>query len=197
MGFEITKQEFSQDVDVFVSILEDFPGGGTIVSSHVRNGVVTAGTLAFVDEEKRLVTPIYIATVVEQAAENATELKVRNGFVKNGDILGHDGGSACTVTKVVTGTLYDTVTISLNDSTGFPALNIGDPLFIANKAGATGAEMKILPNGVFRKTYKVSGNNNFASIVRRGTVYSNRLEYSVPETVKDALKGLIVFSKQN
>lgn len=197
MGFEIKREKFHQDVDVWVNVFEDFSGGVTIVASSVRGNLIPAGTLAFVDEAKRLVTPIYVVTVKEQAMLNATTFKVRAGVVKKGDILGHDSGHACTVSKVEKGNGFDTVTIDLNGSTGFPALNIGDALFIAKEAGASGAEMAILPNGLFRKTYKVEGSNNFASVVRRGTVYSNRLEYGVPDAVKTALQGLIVFSKQS
>lgn len=183
-----------------VSYFEDFPGGGTLVTTGLTAGeVVQRGVLGNFNEETRLFTILKTFEVAENAAANAVNVKIKKtvndqpNLALVGTVVGATvGGDAVTVTAIdKSNTDYDTITLSAT----LGALAAGAALFEAAVAGEDSAAIAVDVNGWLREDADVD-QNEFVSVGRRGTLYERRLPAKVPQAVKDKLQGLIVFSQQ-
>lgn len=202
MGFKITKRRDTPTAPVEITYIEDFPGGGTLVKTGLKDGeVIQAGTLVSFDEGTRLATVLKTAVLAEAAANNATAYKIKktvnnqpHGFNKSDVVAAAVGGASYAVSADIDTSNADYDTITVGTTLGV-ALAAGDVLFNSAASGATAGALKVIPNGWLRADADVD-DNEFVSIGRRGTLYERRLPYAVPTAVKTALKGLIEFSQQ-
>jgi hypothetical protein len=196
MGLIIKKETENQSVPVFVTIIEDYPGGGTLSQTGLVVGeTVKAGALVKFDESTRLVSVLKTASITENATNTATDYKISKG---SGLVVGDNfsavvGGKAYPIT-VIDKTNADYDLVSVGTTLGV-ALVVGDVVFQSSATGASAGALMYDVNGILRNS-AVVGNNEMVAVVRRGTTYERRLPSPVPSAVKTALQGLIVFSKQ-
>lgn len=200
MGFKITSRRDTPSFPIEISYFEDFPGGGTLDKTGLVSGVLQRGVLGHFNEATRLFQVLSTLTVVEEAAADATTYKVakmvneQSHLAKVGTVLAYvKGGKSYAVTAIdSTNADYDVITLGTSLGVIVP---VGGVLFESATVGAATGALKIVPNGWLREDADVD-DNEFISVGRRGTLYERRLPFAVPQTVKDELKGLIVFSQQ-
>lgn len=201
MGLKITERRDTPQVPLEVSYFEDYPGGGTLVTTSLPKGdVLQRGVLGNFDEATRLFSVLKTFVVAENAASNAVNIKVKKvvneqpNLAVVGEIVGYStGGVASAITAIDrSNSDYDTITIGTTLGVAIPA---GSVLFEAGVEGADTAALKVDVNGWLREDADID-QNEFVSVGRRGTLYERRLPAGVPQAVKDSLKGLIVFSQQ-
>ncbi|MGN5953212.1 hypothetical protein ACP6L2_01230 [Sphingobacterium lactis] len=202
MGLKITERRDTPQVPIEVSYFEDFPGGGTLKTDGLIQGdVIQRGVLGNFDEATRLFSVLKTFVVAETAANNAVNIKIKKTVNEQpnlalvGTIVSFEvGGTAYAVTAIDKSNIdYDTITIGTTLGVSLPA---GSVLFESSATGATAGTLKVNVNGWLREDADVD-QNEFVSVGRRGTLYERRLPQAVPQAVKDALKGLIIFSQQH
>ena len=196
MSLLIKKETETQGVPVFVTIIEDFPGGGTLDQTGLVSGaVLKAGSLVKFDESTRLVNVLKTATITENATNVATDYKIsKNSGLAVGEYLSAVvGGKAYAITvKDTSNADYDLVSVG---TTLGVALVVGDIAFQSSATGAAAGAFMYAVNGILRNSVDIEANMGVA-VVRRGTVYNRRIPSPAPAAVKTALQGLIVFSEQ-
>ncbi|WP_293925455.1 hypothetical protein [Sphingobacterium sp. UBA6320] len=201
MGLKITERRDTPQILIEVSYFEDFPGGGTLNTTGLKQGdVIQRGVLGNINEATRLFSVLKTFVVAENAANNAVNIKVKKVINEQpnlaviGDIVSFSvGGTAYAITAIDTSNSdYDTITIGTTLGVALPA---GSVLFESSASGATAGALKVDVNGWLREDADVD-QNEFVSVGRRGTLYERRLPFAVPQAVKDKLQGLIVFSQQ-
>lgn len=192
---KITSESEIQSVPIFITILEDFAGGGVLDDTNLAAGdYVKAGAIVNFDEATRKVKPLKLATVYEAAASNATVIKINKGsHLVATDKVGKTVGSAAYAISAIdsSNALYDSITLG---TTLGVALAAGDQLFESSAAGANAAALNVSPNGVMKYDVEV-GKNEGCAVIRRGTVYNRR----IPSAVKSAVAAYlphIIFSEQ-
>lgn len=201
MGFKLTKRRDTPSAPVEITYFEDFPGGGTLNKTGLKDGdVFQKGTLVSFDESTRLVSVLKTAVIAEAAGADATSYKIKklnneqpHGFVRSDVIAAAVGGKSYAISADLDTSNADFDTLTVGTSLG--ALAVGDVIFHSAASGATAGALKVIPNGWLRVDADVD-DNEFVAVGRRGTLYERRLPYAVPQAVKDALKGLIEFSQQ-
>lgn len=199
MGLIIKKRQDVASPPVFIEIHSDFKGGGTLNSNALVEGSqIKAGSLVNFDENTRIVNLLKTAVVVEQAASGATAYKIAKlnknqaHLFVSGDVFAKAvGGPSYAGTLDTSNAEYDVVTVG----TTLGAMSVGDVLFHSAASGATAGALKFEVNGMLRNDYVVE-KNTFVAAVRQGIAYNRRLPFAAPQAVKDALKGLIIFSEQ-
>lgn len=199
MGLQNKKKNDTLSPPVFIEVHSDYKGGGTLSNLALVDGsIIRAGAFVNFDENTRLVTVLKTAVIVEAAAAGATAYKIAKlnkdqaHLLVSGDILAKAvGGPSYAATLDITNAEYDTITVG----TSLGAAVVGDVLFHSAASGATAGALKVAVNGMLRNHRYVSANED-APVVRQGIVYNRRLPWAAPQAVKDALKGLIIFSEQ-
>ena len=194
MGLKLKKVESVGRIPVFQKEFEVSQGGFKLDTAGLpADQLVTPGTPVYFDEVTRKVTVLKTAVVHENAANNATTIKVKKGhFLVTGEDVGQViGGAAYDITNVDTSNAdYDEITIS---TTLGIALSAGDVLFKSSASGANVAALHVAPKGLLFDNVKIEDNVTCA-VVLRGTIYARRIANGVHPAVETALP-LIVFSQ--
>jgi hypothetical protein len=199
MGLINEKSQDTLSPPVFIEVHSDYKGGGTLSDvGLVPRSLIRAGAFVNFDENTRLVTLLKTAVIVEAAAAGATAYKIAKlnkdqaHLFVSGDIFAKTvGGPSYAGTLNTTNADYDIVTVG----TTLGDMAVGDVLFHSAASGATAGALKVAVNGQLRNHAYVS-KNEFVAVVRQGITYNRRLPWPAPQAVKDALKGLIIFSEQ-
>jgi len=199
MGLKNKKKQDTMSPPVFIEVHSDYKGGGTLSNvGLVEDSIIRAGAFVNFDENTRLVTILKTAVIVEVAAAGATAYKIAKlnkdqaHLFVTGDIFAKTiGGPSYAGTLDTTNAEYDTITVG----TSLGAMVVGDVLFHSAASGASAGALKVAVNGMLRNHRYISENED-APVVRQGIVYNRRLPWAAPQAVKDALKGLIIFSEQ-
>lgn len=186
---------------VFIEIHSDFKGGGTLDNTGlVDKSLLRAGTFVNFDENTRLVKVLKTAVLVEDATNIATAYKIAKAVNNQNHVLASSdvvsaviGGKAYDISNIDTSNVdYDVITLG---TTLGVALTTGTVLFQSAASGASAGAFKVDVNGQLRNDTEV-GKNVFVAVVRQGITYNRRLPFKAPQAVKDALKGIIIFSEQ-
>lgn len=183
--------------------LQDYPGGGTLENANLPEGtILRTGTLLSINEQTSLVNVLKTATIAEAATNTDVAYKILKTVNDNdqphllivGDLVAFVvGGKSYAITAIDTSNAnYDTITVG---TTLGVVLAAGDVLFHSAASGATAGKLKYDVNGILRNDV-TTGKNTFVPVIRAGAVYNRRLPFKAPQAVKDALKGLIIFSDQ-
>lgn len=184
-----------QKVPIFVTIIEDFPGGGSLDTTGLVEGAdVLAGAIGKFDEATRKFSLLKLATVYEAASSSATSIKIKKGsHLAVGEYVGKSvGGAAFAISAIDdSNAAYDTITVG---TTLGVALVAGDQLFKSSATGASAAALHVAPNGVLKYDVVAEANEG-VSVIRRGTVYNRRIPSAAGADVKAALPH-IIFSEQ-
>ena len=199
MGLIIKKRQDIATPPVFIEVHSDYKGGGTLNNiGLVEGSLIRAGALVNFDENTRLVALLKTAVIVEVAAGGATAYKIAKlnkqqaHLFVSGDVFAKTvGGPSYAGTLDVSNAEYDVVTVG----TSLGAMAVGDVLFHSAASGATAGALKVEVNGQLRNDVIVD-KNEFVAVVRQGITYNRRLPFAAPQAVKDALKGIIIFSEQ-
>ncbi len=200
MGLEIENQSDIATPPVFIKVTSDYAGGGTLDNTGlVDKSLLRAGTFVNFDESTRLVKILKTATIVEAAVDGSTTYKIAKSvnnqahLIVASDVVSPAvGGKSYAISGINTSNAdYDIITVG----TSLGAVNVGDVLFHSAASGAAAGALKVEVNGQLRNDTEV-GKNVFVAVVREGITYNRRLPYTTPQAVKDALKGLIIFSEQ-
>ena len=194
MGLKLVKTETSGRIPVIIKGLEVATGGFKLVTTGLpANQLVPVGTPISCNEETREAVVLKSAVLASNVTLSDVEYPVKKGhFLVVGEHIGAvEGGAAYTITDIDTSNAgYDVVTIG---TTLGVALSTGDVLFKSSAAGATAAELHVVPNGLLWEVVKIEDNVSLSSLIR-GTVYAKRIANGVHTAVRKALP-LIVFSE--
>ena len=197
MSLQIKRTDGLSGQEVFQKILEDVPGGGTLQIDELKAATtwLNKGAPVQYTESTRVVNLVKTAVLQDDAADDATTYKVeKNHEFKVDDILSAViGGTAYTIDAIDTADpLYDVLTVETTLAVGYSK---GDILFEAATAVASGSVYKYAAaNGILKDGVKIDQDNTAAtavSMVTRGTVYENRIPFSVSAAMKTALKHII------
>jgi len=193
MGFEIKKETVIGGAPVFQRDYENAQGGFTLDTTGLDAGAeVPEGSIMGYDEDTRKAKVLKVAKVHENAADDATTIKVAKGHLLIvGSIVAKTVGGAARAVSAIdkSNANYDVVTV---DATLGVALSAGDVLFESSASGDTAAALKVEPKGLLYQSAKAEVNTP-VSVCIRATVYERRIPV-VPVAVKSLLPN-IIFSK--
>lgn len=182
-------------VHALIQNIADIPGGVTVaVADLVPNSILKEGTVIGFDEAG-IAHVIKSASVAEEAAANATTIKISKGSnLKAGDFVTDGKGAAVAVASIDTNSsnLYDTITITPNDDAGFAKLVQGAVITLAKTASKTAAALKFEPVAMVADSYEVKPEENlWVPAVVMGT-FKKSLIPPVSADVLAKLKGIIL-----
>lgn len=192
--FHIKTKGENRYVHALIQNVADIPGGVTIgVTDLVDRGILKEGTVVGFDAAG-IARVIKSASVYEKADANATSIKISKGsHFKAGDFL-TDGTKAVAIASIDSGSsnVFDTVTLTLNDSKGLGALAEGDVLEQAKAAADSGAELAYDPAAMTAEAYEVKAEENlWVPAVVIGT-FKKSLIPPVSKAVLAKLKGIVL-----
>ncbi len=206
MSLEIKKETGTQYHPVFLSILEDIPGGGTLKTDRIPSTtkIIKAGALVNADSTTaglfNLVKTAKLKRTLGTAACVTIYVYTTHEF-KVGEYVGIQGrGSAATIAAITRATGTDTIVFTAGGG-GLNATAITSTVLEECSAAAvTGAAVKYAATGILRNTARVRNDdlstkeNVDAAVVVRGTVKESILPYSVTTADKTALTDRIRFA---
>ena len=192
--FSIKTKSEERHVHALIQNIADIPGGVTINASElIAGGILEEGSVIGKDASG-VAHVIKGAAVCEAAKANATSIKVKKGsHIKAGDFV-TDGNAAVAVASVDSSSsnLYDTITVTLNGSTGLEALTTSSVLEQATAAVASGAALSYEPIAMVAEAYDVrDGENLWVPAVVFGT-FKKSLVPPVSDAVLAKLKGIVL-----
>ncbi len=180
---------------VFAKVLELFTGGlgwatGAITRSDGIN--VPKGALLDIDESARTCSPVKRGRFTAEVASDATAATIQHGSMfAVGDRFSHEGTAGTAALVVVTERANDTYlawagAIGGTAASGSTMEDFGDDG--TNLTGTANA-IAALPSTV--------GSGASVSVLRRGTVYTNRVQPLAARDDFGATGGAILFSDSN
>lgn len=182
-------------VHALIQNIADIPGGVTVaVADLVPNSILKEGSVIGFDEAG-IAHVIKSASVAEEAAANATTIKISKGSnIKAGDVVTDGKGAAVAVAGIDTNSsnLYDTITITLNEDAGLAKLLKGATITLAKSASKTAASLKYEPVAMVADSFEVKADENlWVPAVVMGT-FKKSLIPPMSAAVLDKLKGIIL-----
>ena len=184
---DIQKTYTGSGIPVWQGDIDVAQGGFTLDDAAFAAGVtVPAGTPIGFDESTRIAKVAKVAQVTEDAANNATQYKIKkNSNIVVGSSIKSGASAAKSVTaKDTTNAAYDLITVA---TTLGVAVTTGDTIFI-DDAGYSGIK------GLSYEDVVVGANGIASlSVVMHGTVYARRIT-PVPAGIRAKLP-LIIFSE--
>ena len=193
MGLGLKKTTLNESAPVFQAMHETAQGGFKLDTTDlVAGAILVAGTPIAFDEATRLAKPVKTAVLQADAANNATNYRVKKGhLLKVGENFGATkGGAAYAITAIDTSNpAYDQLTLG---TTLGVALTTGTSLFQSSATGGSAAAVSGVAKGLLFEDTEVEANQSL-SVVLRGTVYERRIP-GVPDEIKAVLPN-IIFSK--
>jgi len=108
---DITSGSFGGRNVVFDSVLEDIPGGVSLVKARLKTGAteIGAGTPVFVDKTARTAQVVKTATIITGGSSTAVRVALNHQF-KAGEYV-TDGVTVQTISTITVGTDYDTLNL--------------------------------------------------------------------------------------
>jgi len=197
MSLQIKRTDGLSGQEVFQKILEDVPGGGTLKITELKAATtwLNKGAPVQYTESTRVVNLVKTALLQDDAADDATTYKVeKNHEFKVDNVLAAVvGGLAYKISAIDTShDDYDILTVGTSLAVGYSK---GDILFeAAAESASTSSAYLYTANGILKDGVKIDQDNTAAtavSMVTRGTVYENRIPFSVSAAMKTALKHII------
>ena len=197
MPLRITTQGENRQIHALIQNIADIPGGLTIATADLIPGsILREGTVVSTKDQNGLSHVIKTAKVYEAANANATSIKVEKGSqLKVGDIIAKTiNGAAVAIAAITTSNAsYDTLTVTLNSSTGLGALTAGDALVeVAEAAAESGAALKYTPLAMVADSHDVLANDNlWIPAIVMGTFKLSVIP-AISDDILSKLKGIIV-----
>ena len=188
---KIDRKKDNRVIRAFTHKLADIPNGITVSAADLTQKVLHEGTPVGKDENG-LYHVVKVAVLSAAATNTATAYTVKKGHnFKVGDVVMLATGSkAYTITEIATNAddaTNDDLTV---DTTLGMAAKAGDSLYLAAKAGASGAAFKYAPVALVGESYDVDELSNH--IVNAWTIGQIR-ESNIPPIgaeVKAKLTGI-------
>lgn len=174
---------------VFITKLEDIPGGVTVAVKDLNATRVYAGTPLGMDDNG-LCHVVKTAKVVATAASDATTYQVAKGHnFKVGDVLA-SGSKGYLISAIdQSSSDYDVLTVG----TTLGAATIGAVLYEGSKAAASGVTFRYAPKCLVGTTFDViAGDNHLVDGIVRGTVIEANIENApISDAIKTAMPHII------
>lgn len=189
---KIDRKKDNRVIRAFTHKLADIPNGITVSADDLTQKVLHEGTPVGKDENG-LYHVVKVAVLTDDATNSATTYTVKKGHnFKVGDVLMlAPGGAAYAITAIATnsgdGSKDD---LTVGTTTLGVAAKAGDSLYLAAKAGASGAAFKYAPVALVGESYDVDALSNH--IVNAWTIGQIR-ESNIPPIgaeVKAKLTGI-------
>ena len=188
---KIDRKKDNRVIRAFTHKLADIPNGITVSAADLTQKVLHEGTPVGKDENG-LYHVVKVAVLSADATNTATAYTVKKGHnFKVGDVVMLATGSkAYTITEIATNADDATSDDLTVDTTLGTAAKAGDSLYLAAKAGASGAAFKYAPVALVGESYDVDELSNH--IVNAWTIGQIR-ESNIPPIgaeVKAKLTGI-------
>lgn len=188
---KIDRKKDNRVIRAFTHKLADIPNGITVSAADLTQKVLHEGTPVGKDENG-LYHVVKVAVLSADATNTATAYTVKKGHnFKVGDVVMLATGSkAYTITEIATNADDATSDDLTVDTTLGTAAKAGDSLYLAAKAGASGAAFKYTPVALVGESYDVDELSNH--IVNAWTIGQIR-ESNIPPIgaeVKAKLTGI-------
>ena len=196
MAFQIERKQDQRVVRAFSHKVADIPNGGTIASDELAGAILYEGTVVGKGSDG-MFHVIKTATVKVAAGSDATTYTVAKGHhFKLGDVvMAKNNAKAYAISAIAensTDKTCDDITVA---TTLGVAVNPGDALVLAAKAGASGSDFKYAPVGLVGESYQLKGTNFstpniWVNIVTIGQVKTNMIP-ACPAFLQNAIKGVV------
>lgn len=188
---KIDRKKDNRVIRAFTHKLADIPNGITVSAADLTQKVLHEGTPVGKDENG-LYHVVKVAVLSADATNTATAYTVKKGHnFKVGDVVMLATGSkAYTITEIATNAGDATSDDLTVDTTLVTAAKAGDSLYLAAKAGDSGAAFKYAPVALVGESYDVDELSNH--IVNAWTIGQIR-ESNIPPIgaeVKAKLTGI-------
>lgn len=186
---KIDRKKDNRVIRAFTHKVADIPNGITVSADDLTQKVLHEGTPVGKDENGSYHV-VKVAVLTDDATNSATTYTVKKGHnFKVGDVLMlAPGGAAYAITAIATNSgSKDDITVG---TTLGVAAKAGDSLYLAAKAGASGAAFKYAPVALVGESYDVDALSNH--IVNAWTIGQIR-ESNIPPIgaeVKAKLTGI-------
>lgn len=187
---KIDRKKDNRVIRAFTHKLADIPNGITVSAADLTQKVLHEGTPVGKDENG-LYHVVKVAVLADDATNSATTYTVKKGHnFKVGDVLMlAPGGAAYAITAIATNSDAAKDDLTVGTTLGVAA-KAGDSLYLAAKAGASGAAFKYAPVALVGESYDVDALSNH--IVNAWTIGQIR-ESNIPPIgaeVKAKLTGI-------
>lgn len=188
---KIDRKKDNRVIRAFTHKLADIPNGITVSAADLTQKVLHEGTPVGKDENG-LYHVVKVAVLSAAATNTATAYTVKKGHnFKVGDVVMLATGSkAYTITVIATNaddTTSDDLTV---DTTLGTAAKAGDSLYLAAKAGASGAAFKYAPVALVGESYDVDAlSNHIVNAVTIGQIRESNIP-PIGAEVKAKLTGI-------
>lgn len=194
MSFNIKVKGEDRHVHAVIQNIADIPGGVTInVAELVPGSILQEGSVVGFDTNG-IAHVIKSAAVYEEAAANATSIKIKKGSqFKAGDFV-TDGSKAVAIAAVDTSSsaLFDTITVTLNESAGLAKLAAGTAITQAKAAATSNAAVAYEPVAMIPDAFDVKASENlWVPAVVIGT-FKKSLIPPMSAAVYAKLKGIVL-----
>lgn len=187
---KIDRKKDNRVIRAFTHKVADIPNGITVSADDLTQKVLHEGTPVGKDENG-LYHVVKVAVLTDNATNSATTYTVKKGHnFKVGDVLMlAPGGAAYAITAIATNSGDGKDDLTVGTTLGVAA-KAGDSLYLAAKAGASGAAFKYAPVALVGESYDVDALSNH--IVNAWTIGQIR-ESNIPPIgaeVKAKLTGI-------
>lgn len=187
---KIDRKKDNRVIRAFTHKVADIPNGITVFADDLTQKVLHEGTPVGKDENG-LYHVVKVAVLTDDAVNSATTYTVKKGHnFKVGDVLMlAPGGAAYAITAIATNSVGSKDDLTVGTTLGVAA-KAGDSLYLAAKAGASGAAFKYAPVALVGESYDVDALSNH--IVNAWTIGQIR-ESNIPPIgaeVKAKLTGI-------
>lgn len=187
---KIDRKKDNRVIRAFTHKVADIPNGITVSADDLTQKVLHEGTPVGKDENG-LYHVVKVAVLTDNATNSATTYTVKKGHnFKVGDVLMlAPGGAAYAITAIATNSGGSKDDLTVGTTLGVAA-KAGDSLYLAAKAGASGAAFKYAPVALVGESYDVDALSNH--IVNAWTIGQIR-ESNIPPIgaeVKAKLTGI-------
>lgn len=187
---KIDRKKDNRVIRAFTHKVADIPNGITVSADDLTQKVLHEGTPVGKDENG-LYHVVKVAVLTDDATNSATTYTVKKGHnFKVGDVLMlAPGGAAYAITAIATNSDGSKDDLTVGTTLGVAA-KAGDSLYLAAKAGASGAAFKYAPVALVGESYDVDALSNH--IVNAWTIGQIR-ESNIPPIgaeVKAKLTGI-------
>lgn len=191
MGIQIQRKKDKRVVKAFTHKLADIPGGVTVSAADLTQAVLYEGTPIGKDANG-LYHVVKVAVVAAQAEASATTYTVKKGHnFKVGDVLMLASSKAAYAITAIATNSGDATKDDLTVGTTLGvAAKAGDSLYLAAKAGASGAAFKYAPVALVGESYDVDAlSNHIVNAVTIGQIRESNIP-PIGAEVKAKLTGI-------
>lgn len=188
---QITNDSIAGKKVIFESILDEIPGGASLVvadldylthNANVDKRYLPAGTPVYVDIATRTATVCKSAIALASSSAQAIRVPKNNHF-KVDEIL-NDGVTSATITSVTTSVAtYDTLAVDA------ALIYAEGTKYGEGSATGTSTALYLTPNGLTKDTIFIGEGNADVAVVTMGTAREAALTYPINALYKVALRG--------